>query len=136
MVYLHPPGPRPRVARRDRTGIPLWFLTRSRASLAGLTAGWERVPPDRRHLPGWARAVRGIEINVEVSELGTVLQARYQLPEGLWAHHVLEATKRGEPPRRVEGLFRVGDERPPEASLLVAGTAFHVSLERAEGSDR
>lgn len=133
MVYLHPPGPRPRVARQDRAGLPLWFVTRSRAPLDGLHAPWERVPRDRRHLRAWARAVRGIEVNVEVSDLGTVLQARYRVPEGTWVHHVFEARKRGEPSRRAEGLACVGSGEGAEASLEVAGTAFHLSIEPAEG---
>lgn len=129
MVYLHPPGGRPRVARRDRSGLPLWFVTRSAASLTGMRARWERVPPDRRHVPGWARAVRAEEVNVEVSDLGTVLQARYLVPEGVWLHHVFEVRKKGEAPRLDEGLHLVGEECEPRA-LEVAGTAFHLSLER------
>lgn len=132
MVYVHPAGARPRAGRQDRTGLPLWFLTRSFASLEGLRASWDHVPPDRRHLRAWARGVRGLEVNVEVSDLGTVLQARYRVPEGIWLHHVFEVRKRGEVPRRSEGWRCVGSSDPGPATLEVSGTSFHCSLDPPE----
>lgn len=132
MVYLHPPGPSPKVRARarDAGGLPLWFLTSSSSTLRGMRAPREEVPPDRRHLRGWARSVRALEVNVEVSDLGTVLQARYRVPEGLWLHSLLVGHPRVGPPLRFERVERVGD--PPLGPLeLLSGTVrYEVRVER------
>ena len=136
MVYLHAPGPRPAPRTRtwDASGLPLWFLTRAGGPLRELRSPGEEVPPDRRHLKGWARAVRPLEGNVEVSDLGTVLQARYRVPTGVWLHVVMEgrAGADGPPERlRTDRLFAVGGGEDPGPLELHAGPArYHVRLER------
>lgn len=132
MVYLHPPGPRPRLRRRARSapGLPLWFLTRSAATLRDLRAPGEEVPPDRRHLKGWARGVRPMEVNVEVSDLGTVLQARYQVPEGVWLHALFVHEPKGAPAVRKEALIEVGEASPTSLELLTGSARYDLSVER------
>lgn len=132
MVYVHPPGRRPRLrARRpDVTGVPLWYLTRAASTLQDLRVPSEAVPPTRRHLKGWARAVRPIEVNVEVSDLGTVLQARYTVPEGLWLHTLLAGRSKGRPPTRVDRVERVGDDPDPPLELTAGTVRYHMSVER------
>jgi hypothetical protein len=76
MLYLSRPGER-------RDPIPLWFLARLPSRFQGLRRRGERLPPDRRSLPGWAREVVFPELNVEESDLGSVLEARCRVPQGV-----------------------------------------------------
>lgn len=132
MVYLHPPGARPELhARRwDADGIPLWCLTPARTTLRELRTAEEQVPRDRRYLKGWARAIRPLEVNVEVSDLGTVLHGRYEVPVGLWLHTLLAGEVDGAPPMRRERLERVGDPPGPPLELSHGTVRYHMSVER------
>ena len=132
MVYLHPPGERPQVRSRtwDADGLPLWFLTPARTTLRDLRSPGEEVPRDRRHLRGWARAVKSIEVNVETSDLGTVLHGRYALPEGLWVHALFHGEVEGAPPLRAERLERVGDPPGPALELAHGTARFLMRVER------
>jgi|ACXJ01.1.fsa_nt_gi hypothetical protein len=101
MVYLYPTAPdrEGEPPYRPPLGLPIWFLSRLPTGLKGLPTPGERVPRDRRSLRAWARAVRPLEINVEESDLGTVLEARYRLPEGLHLEARFSSERPGEPRR-------------------------------------
>lgn len=131
MVYLHAPGPRPKVRSRawDAGGLPLWFLTPAQGTLSGFRTPLEEAPASRRNLKGWARRIRPVELNVELSDLGTVLQARYLVPGGTWLHVLLAGERPGEPPARVDELFSLGAGPAPPCSLALGPVRYDVSVE-------
>ncbi|MDE1820504.1 MAG: hypothetical protein KGI98_06580 [Euryarchaeota archaeon] len=132
MVYLFPPGSTtPTLGRTEvPPGLPLWYLTRADRTLQDLRRRGERLPPDRRYLKAWARAVRPLEVNIEVSDLGTVLQARYRMPEGIWLLGRFEQEAKGEEPVREERLWCVRDPPPAGFEMALGTVRFHMHVER------
>lgn len=136
MVYLLPPGNPPVVDPSVEVGggLPLWFLARSALLAKGARRLGEVVPASRRNLRAWARAVVPLQVNVEVSELGTFLVGKFSLPRGIWVHHLFTARGGELVPGRVEGIHRVGEPLPGPAGLSRRSVMFSLSLAEEEAN--
>ena len=111
-------------------GLPLWFLARLPSGFQGLPGPGERVPRDRRSLRAWARAIRPREVNVEESDLGTVLEARYRFPEGLHLEARFSSERPGEAPRTEREVLTAREPAPNAVRWGETPYHFEVRLER------
>ncbi len=130
MVYLYASDRDLRGDSSPPSGLPLWYVARVPSAFRGLPEPGERVPQDRRRLRGWARAVRPKEINLEESDLGTVLEGRYRLPEGLLLEARFSSERPGEPRRTRREVLPVRDPAPEGLQWGEPPYQLQVRLER------
>jgi hypothetical protein len=130
MVYLLPPGE----GHPGEVGVPLWYLVRQDRLLGPLHRASEVLPPDRRHLRGWARAVRFPQVNVEISDLGIFLEASFRVPRGGRFSWLFRQRDVDREEWRQEGVHRVGDTGWTDVSLEVPGARFLLARGGEEGN--
>ncbi len=111
-------------------GLPLWYVARVPSGFRGPPEPGERIPRDRRALRAWARAIRPQEVNLEESDLGTVLEARYRLPEGLLLEARFSSERPGEVPRTRREVLLLREPAPEGIQWGEPPHQFAVRLER------